>query len=638
MTTDKSAALTRSPWQRVRDWLYGYDFFISYRWSDGSEYASALAQALRAKQFDCCLDSDEYAAGQNWTLLGDAALRATSRLVVIATDDALEDPDGREKYQDPIYRELAIFRRTQREVIRIQSSSLAPEKLEASPLRRFFHDENLHIDESPIALEAGAPSEETVERLAQAVGLNRRDRRRLRALQATVAVLSTLLLGTLLGGAGTWLAQRESARLGEEARSVSDLLTEVLESPNPRVRGQEVRVVDVLDAAAERIGHNDTVSPLVAARVRDTLGWSYVQLNQPTRGRKLIEQAWSTRSEFLGEDHEDTVQSFYRLAMAQWYESDRGDHSQRSLEDISKLLTQVLAAQVRVHGPYSPITSLTRVDLGWLYSEAKQLDRAAPLFKDAMKAIDVAGDQHTTDLQAKILTNYSNLLGQQAATATSQEATDALLDEREVVLLRALELRLGDDPNRETADVGESLNNLAIHYSERGKHEQAIAMSERAILIANKYFGEGHDETLKWRANLAHARYESGNTSGAIADYRVILSALEQTGNGGALARRIRRAYSVLLFISGPERDLAASASLLRQNIANLRSPQGGDLPAYEDELLEDQRRLMSVLCLAKQLDEARDLLPAYDRSEDLNEREFIEWICRDLFESQGAD
>jgi len=34
--------IQRSGWQRMRDWLWGYDFFVSYHWASGGVYAVNL--------------------------------------------------------------------------------------------------------------------------------------------------------------------------------------------------------------------------------------------------------------------------------------------------------------------------------------------------------------------------------------------------------------------------------------------------------------------------------------------------------------------------------------------------------------------------------------------------------------------
>lgn len=55
-------ASPRGRWyQRLKDWLFGYDFFISYHWNSGGAYAVNLAQALRDRGFDVFLDRADYA-------------------------------------------------------------------------------------------------------------------------------------------------------------------------------------------------------------------------------------------------------------------------------------------------------------------------------------------------------------------------------------------------------------------------------------------------------------------------------------------------------------------------------------------------------------------------------------------------
>ena len=66
---------------RLVDVIFGYDFFISYTWADGSKYARSLYEKLKAQGFTVFLDEEEYARGDNWTLLGRRALKKTRQLI-----------------------------------------------------------------------------------------------------------------------------------------------------------------------------------------------------------------------------------------------------------------------------------------------------------------------------------------------------------------------------------------------------------------------------------------------------------------------------------------------------------------------------------------------------------------------------
>ena len=81
---------TQERWyRRFKNWLWGYDFFISYHWASGGAYAVILAQMLRSRNYDVFLDRADYASGDDWKRIGEVALRNTQRLVVVATRDAV---------------------------------------------------------------------------------------------------------------------------------------------------------------------------------------------------------------------------------------------------------------------------------------------------------------------------------------------------------------------------------------------------------------------------------------------------------------------------------------------------------------------------------------------------------------------
>ena len=107
---------------RLVDVIFGYDFFVSYKWADGSEYAHSLYEKLKAQGFAVCLDEKEYAYGDNWTLLGRRALRKTRQLILVATPKVHES--------DPVLKELTIFHSTGRKIIAIDiGDSLDPKEV-----------------------------------------------------------------------------------------------------------------------------------------------------------------------------------------------------------------------------------------------------------------------------------------------------------------------------------------------------------------------------------------------------------------------------------------------------------------------------------------------------------------------------
>ena len=107
-----SAAPSRRWYQQLKDWLFGYDFFISYHWNSGGAYTVNLAQGLRERGFEVFLDRTEYAMGDAWKDVGEVALRNTQRLVLVATREAVFE-------SDPVQREIMLFTDRSRHVIPI---------------------------------------------------------------------------------------------------------------------------------------------------------------------------------------------------------------------------------------------------------------------------------------------------------------------------------------------------------------------------------------------------------------------------------------------------------------------------------------------------------------------------------------
>lgn len=77
-------------WDQVIDFIFGYDFFVSYSWKDARNYAVELAKSLKERGFECFLDSSDFEKGTNWRLGARRALRKTARLLLVCSPAALE--------------------------------------------------------------------------------------------------------------------------------------------------------------------------------------------------------------------------------------------------------------------------------------------------------------------------------------------------------------------------------------------------------------------------------------------------------------------------------------------------------------------------------------------------------------------
>ncbi|MEQ9411260.1 MAG: toll/interleukin-1 receptor domain-containing protein [Fuerstiella sp.] len=176
------------------DFLYGYDFFISYRWDDGRNYAVALAQALQQlpEGFSVFLDSSEYAAGDSLSRLGNRAVRKTSRLVLVATAGVVDS--------EHVKRELNVFQSTGRRilVIDIDGSADALRAADAD-LNRILSQDNLMVCDSAESLTAG-PSSDAIDAVRQSLLTELKRRQRQRAIRWAFVTLTVLTMAVLTAG------------------------------------------------------------------------------------------------------------------------------------------------------------------------------------------------------------------------------------------------------------------------------------------------------------------------------------------------------------------------------------------------------------------------------------------------------
>ena len=233
--------------QCAADFLFGYDYFISYAWSDGRAYAAALTRELEGMGFECFLDSEDYAKGDNWRMAGRRAIRKTARLILVGSPGALDS--------EPVLREFEAFEHTGRLVVPIDfGGSLFPAERTA-PLFQHLQPETLAIREASDRLAAG-PSLEALKELRASFDLQRQDRKRIRWLVATAVVLAVLLVASVVASAG-FVRQQQEAERQRDLAVARNLAFEASENSakNPRTAARQfLSSLELLEATKTASG------------------------------------------------------------------------------------------------------------------------------------------------------------------------------------------------------------------------------------------------------------------------------------------------------------------------------------------------------------------------------------------------
>lgn len=269
-----------SRWQRLRDWIWGYDFFISYHWSSGGRYAAALANRLREPPEPCdvMLDAAEFTAGSDWRTQAAVALRNTQRLILIGTRQALED-------SVPVAAEVAAFTRRSRLVIPVVfDEEIVRRPRTGHRVLGVIPEDAIFVVEDPICLSRG-PSDEAVTAIKRTHRLLRRRSLRTRLLLAAIL---------LVGGASAFCGWAGLVRWQSLQRSVA-ATTALLSRAEAALAADEPDVAETLITEAEhrlRDGATGALHDRAAAcradleRLRELLAiedgsWAIVDGNLP---------------------------------------------------------------------------------------------------------------------------------------------------------------------------------------------------------------------------------------------------------------------------------------------------------------------------------------------------------------------
>lgn len=191
--------------RRIVDAVFGYDFFISYKWEDGRPYAYALAEKLMKQGFQVFLDSKDYGTGDDWQKIGAWTLQRTGQLILVASELALRPRDT----ETPVEREVRLFARTGRRIIPIafvprgldggfnHSASTIELARPTSTVLRYIPAQMLAIKEDASLFKTG-PSEAALKEIAKTFTLVRQDKKRARIF----GIISMALVGLTLTAAG----------------------------------------------------------------------------------------------------------------------------------------------------------------------------------------------------------------------------------------------------------------------------------------------------------------------------------------------------------------------------------------------------------------------------------------------------
>lgn len=306
-------------------------------------------------------------------------------------------------------------------------------------------------------------------------------------------------------------------------KAVNEFLQRILIAPATDLDGREVKVVEILEPAVEWIDETFADQPLIAAKVRSALGFSFLSLGLHSRAEELLIMSLETQEELLGEEDENTLDSMTNLAKAR-SEQGKYDEAEADLEKVLEIRRRVYSENhvdtlnamnalvvtlkgqgrltealpickecvelfQRTAGRETPETLNAMHNLGVIQDRLGQLDEAEAINIEILEIRRrILGEEHPDTLKSML--NLANLFQKKRDFARAESFQKQYIE----IFTRTK----GD----EHPDTVLAMHNLALTYYYQKKHAEGEAMNRKVLQIRNRTIGKDHPETLRTMVNL----------------------------------------------------------------------------------------------------------------------------------------
>jgi tetratricopeptide (TPR) repeat protein len=218
---------------RAVDWVFGYDFFVSYSHGDGMRLPRRIKERLDQAGFRVFLDQTEYVAGDDLRRETRRQVVKSRKIVVIGRPGALKSDWVRREV------DVALAHGKIPVIVNLNGAvEAAPENAALATMARESHW--LRLTET-LADPDGEPSEQTISELVRGFNHTRQETKRQRIFATAAAVLA------LTAAAATWQAI-EATRARTVAEAQRDRAQRVLD----QVIGNADRRVEMLSLQFKR--------------------------------------------------------------------------------------------------------------------------------------------------------------------------------------------------------------------------------------------------------------------------------------------------------------------------------------------------------------------------------------------------
>ncbi|MEM6468619.1 MAG: tetratricopeptide repeat protein [Planctomycetota bacterium] len=267
----------------------------------------------------------------------------------------------------------------------------------------------------------------------------------------------------------------ESERARDDAQRALNFMINAFESPNPTMDGRQLKVVEVLEEAIDKVKTELNGDPIAQATMLHTIGGTYTGLGLLEEAERLFHRAFEIRRRELGEDHRDTLNSKRELGDT-YNARSRFDSAQSLLQETHRQQSQTL-------GRRHPDTLRTLSDLASSYMGTHDYKKALPLLTEATELqAQVLGEADKTSLETRM-----NLSVVQSRIGELDHALESATEAYSIA-----KSTYGDP----SARASFALANRAGLLTKLGQASDSLPLITRAHRDLIEIRGEEHDHTL----------------------------------------------------------------------------------------------------------------------------------------------
>ncbi len=434
---------------------------------------------------------------------------------------------------------------------------------------------------------------------------------------AVAIVICSLALGLAVSVIGTWRAQQAEARATAEqvaSQAALNFLQDLLHAPSGVNQGANVRMLDAIDEAALRLAANPPGSVFVRAKVQQTLGMTYQNLDQYSKARPLLESALQLFVDGAAECCVDEVDTrIYiaknNLASGQvdeaFAELDRAERQQTATpEALERQRIEIMRTKSDAHFSVGETEAARAQLLGALaltdsYKESAGYIRAR-LQAGLAAILRTAGDIDGAESAAResLLWYESNGFGERMDSTEARHALSTVLlirgefAEAEQLSRQNLEVldHFAPDVSHDRMAV---LTNIVETLLNSGQEEESLLLAKELYKNAESLHGTRHELTLKVRANIGVALTSLDRHAEAAEIFRSNWDTQRAVVGEHALDTLISRGnYAEALLFSGSTQEAMEVASAARAANTEALGPDHLVTMYFTDILAVAQSRL----------------------------------------------